>query len=255
MPARTPVHAQQQGLVRVRGVVQGVGFRPFVFRLALELGLRGWVRNDGDGVEIAVQGAAGAIRDLLQKLESEPPPLSRVERVEYRNVPLDGLLQGFTIESSRAGHAATGIAPDAAICPDCLAELCDPGNRRYRYPFINCIHCGPRYTITARLPYDRPNTSMAGFAQCPACRSQYDDPADRRFHAQPNACPACGPRLAMLDACGQPADEVKVLTPVIVPNASALPFDQRHRDAVEGSHIVFLFKLLPVVHPNHPRIW
>ncbi|MHB9119320.1 MAG: carbamoyltransferase HypF [Burkholderiales bacterium] len=207
MPARASAHAQQQGLVRVRGVVQGVGFRPFVFRLALELGLRGWVRNDGDGVEIAVQGAAGAIRDLLQKLESEPPPLSRVERVEYRNAQLDGLLQGFTIESSRAGNAATSIAPDAAICPDCLAELCDPGNRRYRYPFINCIHCGPRYTITARLPYDRPNTSMAGFAQCPACQAQYEDPADRRFHAQPNACAACGPRLAMLDARGQPVAE------------------------------------------------
>lgn len=195
--------------------MQGVGFRPFVFRLAVKLGLQGWVRNDGDGVEIAVQGAAGAIDELLRKLESEAPQLSRVERVEYRGAVLGGALRGFSIEPSRAGNAATGIAPDAAICPDCLAELCDPGNRRYRYPFINCIHCGPRYTITARLPYDRPNTSMAGFAQCPACQAQYDDPADRRFHAQPNACPECGPRLAVLDARGQPVAEAGLIAAVL----------------------------------------
>jgi len=203
MGAPAAMYEERQGLVRVRGVVQGVGFRPFVFRLAAELGLQGWVRNDVEGVEIAVQGESASIRALLRRLQDEPPHLARVEAVEFRPMAWQEGLAGFTIQPSGYGAAGTGIAPDAAVCPDCLAELFDPSDRRYRYPFINCTHCGPRYTITARLPYDRRNTSMAGFTQCPACQSEYERPLDRRFHAQPNACPACGPRLALLDAQGK----------------------------------------------------
>ena len=184
-------------------MVQGVGFRPFVYRLAIKLGLSGWVRNDADGVEIEVQGGEAELAALLRGLRSEAPDLARVDEVSTMPATVRPH-HGFAILESRDGHAHTGIAPDAAICPDCLAEIFDPANRRYRYPFTNCTHCGPRYTITRRLPYDRPNTSMAKFALCPACRREYDTPLDRRFHAQPNACPTCGPRLALVDAGGQP---------------------------------------------------
>lgn len=187
--------------IRVRGIVQGVGFRPFVYRLAQELGLDGWVRNDGEGVEIAVRGDEPALVALLARLKNEAPPLARIESIEDRPEPGE-LPPGFVIQASHSGSANTAVTPDAATCPDCLAELFDPADRRYRYPFINCTHCGPRYTITAHLPYDRPSTSMAKFALCPACRAEYENPLDRRFHAQPNACPACGPRLALLDAAG-----------------------------------------------------
>ena len=189
------VHAQ----IRVRGQVQGVGFRPFVYRLAQELGLAGWVRNDGEGVEIALEGAQAQVMSLIERLRSEPPVLARVEHVNYDLARPAGGLQGFRIEASHDGQVHTGITPDMAVCPDCLAEMFDPADRRYRYPFINCINCGPRYTLTARLPYDRRNTSMAAFTQCPSCQREYDAPADRRFHAQPNACPACGPQLQLYD--------------------------------------------------------
>ncbi|MFA7318544.1 MAG: carbamoyltransferase HypF [Sulfuricella sp.] len=189
--------------IRVRGQVQGVGFRPFVYRLACELGLAGWVRNDGDGVEIAVQGERTAISGLLRRLKSDAPPLARVTAVEATENAAFSPLQGFSIQESQAGPARTGIAPDTATCPACLAELFDPAGRRYRYPFINCTGCGPRYTITRHLPYDRPYTSMAGFPLCPACNQEYRDPETRRFHAEPNACPVCGPRLSMRDAAGR----------------------------------------------------
>ncbi len=196
----TMIHAQ----IRVSGQVQGVGFRPFVFRLAHELGLAGWVRNDSGGVEIAVEGERLQVARLIERLQSEPPQLARVENVTHDLLLPTSGLQGFSIEASRTGKMQTGIAPDMAICPDCLAELFDPADRRYRHPFINCIHCGPRYTLTAHLPYDRANTSMAKFTQCPACKSEYDHPKTRRFHAQPNACPACGPRLSLYDEHWQP---------------------------------------------------
>jgi hydrogenase maturation protein HypF len=183
--------------IRVRGQVQGVGFRPFVHRVASELRLSGWVRNDSEGVEIAAQGEEGAVSAFLDRLRSDPPALARVDAVEWEYAPPLPIPGGFSILESRAGHARTGVPPDAAICPDCLAELFDPGDRRYRYPFINCTHCGPRYTITRGLPYDRPNTSMDSFAMCPACRAEYAGPRNRRFHAQPNACPRCGPRLSL----------------------------------------------------------
>ena len=196
----TMIHAQ----IRVSGQVQGVGFRPFVFRLAHELGLAGWVRNDSGGVEISVEGERLQVMRLIERLQSEPPQLARVEHVTHDLVQITSGLQGFSIEASRTGKMQTGIAPDMAICPDCLSELFDPADRRYRHPFINCIHCGPRYTLTAKLPYDRSNTSMAKFTQCPACRHEYDHPGTRRFHAQPNACPACGPRLSLFDEHWQP---------------------------------------------------
>jgi hydrogenase maturation protein HypF len=187
--------------IRVRGQVQGVGFRPFVYRLAQELNLAGWVRNDGEGVDIEVQGAVAAIEDFIARLETETPPLASVTAVEAAEAPTSDV-RGFEIKVSRHGTANTFVTPDSVTCPDCLAELFDPANRRWRHAFINCTHCGPRYTLTRHLPYDRPHTSMAAFAMCPDCRREYDDPADRRFHAQPNACPECGPRLALRDAEG-----------------------------------------------------
>ena len=190
---------------RVRGQVQGVGFRPFVYRLALEIGLSGWVRNDAAGVLAEVQGERAQLDAFLARLKSEVPPLARIDSLEAEETEAVAE-QGFAILASVGGRAATAIAPDTAVCPACLAELFDPIDRRYRYPFINCTHCGPRYTITARLPYDRPNTSMARFRQCPSCQAEYDDPTHRRFHAQPNACPACGPRLRWLNSDGQSAE-------------------------------------------------
>ena len=192
--------------IRVRGQVQGVGFRPFVYRLAQELKLAGWVRNDGEGVDIEAQGAAQSLEAFLARLETEAPPLASVTSVEVTEAPMSDA-RGFEIKVSRHGTANTSVTPDSATCPDCLAELFDPANRRWRHAFINCTHCGPRYTLTRRLPYDRPHTSMAAFDMCPDCRREYDDPVDRRFHAQPNACPVCGPQLSLRDTAGDPIAE------------------------------------------------
>ncbi|MGF7174202.1 carbamoyltransferase HypF [Azospirillum doebereinerae] len=181
--------------VRVRGRVQGVGFRPHVHALAGRFGLTGWVLNDGEGVLLEGQGAATAA--FRAALSADAPPLARIDAVEATRCPVQPDERGFAIRHSRSdGPVATGVAPDAAVCPACLSELFDPADRRYRYPFLNCTHCGPRYTITRRLPYDRPQTAMAGFPLCRACAAEYADPADRRFHAQPTACPDCGPRLS-----------------------------------------------------------
>lgn len=188
--------------VRVRGVVQGVGFRPFVYRLAHTLGLSGWVRNDGEGVELEAQGPSASVAALIARIRSEAPPLARVDAVATRGCAADPADRGFTIRSSAGGAISTAIGPDSAVCADCLAELFDAADRRWRYPFINCTHCGPRHTITRALPYDRSNTSMARFTQCIACQDEYDAPGHRRFHAEPNACPDCGPRLALLEASG-----------------------------------------------------
>ncbi len=196
--------------IRVRGTVQGVGFRPYVYRLALELELDGWVLNDAEGVLVEVQGEPTRLESFARRLPADAPPLARVEYVERESRPAVST-RGFTIESSRGGSASTPVTPDAATCPDCLAELFDPADRRYRYPFTNCTHCGPRFTITQRVPYDRPGTTMASFAMCPACEREYRDPLDRRFHAQPNACPVCGPRLMLLRASGAPQCESDVI--------------------------------------------
>ncbi len=190
--------------IRVIGIVQGVGFRPHVYRLATELALVGWVRNDARGVEIEVQGAEDALRDMVRRVKDDAPPLARVDEVQVRDVSTesDG---GFHIaRSGAAPRSDVLVGPDTATCDDCLRELFDPADRRYRYPFINCTNCGPRFTIVRDVPYDRPLTTMAGFEMCERCRAEYEDPANRRFHAQPNACPVCGPRVTLLDAAGVP---------------------------------------------------
>ena len=188
--------AVQRLRIRVEGVVQGVGFRPFVHRLATELGLDGFVRNDERGVVIEVEGDGAAVAALLTRLPAEAPPLASVEHVEEEALPVCGE-RGFAIvDSAAAGAPDALVSPDVAVCADCLRELFDPADRRHRYPFINCTNCGPRFTIVRGVPYDRPLTTMAGFAMCAACEAEYHDPADRRFHAQPNACPDCGPRPA-----------------------------------------------------------
>lgn len=203
-----PVQAQalvERRRVRVRGVVQGVGFRPFVHRLAHDAGLTGLVRNDAAGVSIEVEGAPAALDAFERALHGEAPPRARVETVASERIPAchDN---GFVILESAGGRVSTAIGPDSAVCAACLAELFDPADRRWRYAFINCTHCGPRYTLTRALPYDRRQTSMARFALCGDCAGEYRNPAHRRFHAEPNACPACGPRLALVGADGAAID-------------------------------------------------
>ncbi|HET9718610.1 MAG TPA: carbamoyltransferase HypF [Solirubrobacteraceae bacterium] len=189
---------------RVEGTVQGVGFRPYVYRLSHELGLGGWVLNDAEGVVLEVEGAPQPVDEFFSRLEVEAPPLALVERVVREGRHPTGERE-FTIRSSATeGRASAPVTPDSATCEDCLRELLDPTNRRYRYPFINCTNCGPRFTIVRGVPYDRPLTTMAAFQMCQACRAEYEDPSDRRFHAQPNACPACGPSLAVIGVDGEP---------------------------------------------------
>ena len=190
-------------LLRMRGRVQGVGFRPVVFRLARELGLRGWVRNDGAGAEVALAGGAEPIAQFRAELPGRLPAAADIQSVEECAAP-DELPAGFEIRMSAeaGGVRVAGILPDLATCPDCLREILDPNDRRFGYPFANCTHCGPRFSILSALPYDRANTTMRGFAMCPACAAEYRDPRNRRFHAQPNACPVCGPSLAWVAAGG-----------------------------------------------------
>ncbi|MGB2802136.1 MAG: acylphosphatase, partial [Phycisphaerae bacterium] len=188
--------------VRVRGIVQGVGFRPTVYRLAVERGLGGWVLNDAEGVLIELEGAEAGVEAFLEALERDPPPLARITAVESETVPAEGET-AFRIAPSAAGRRVALVSPDMAACDDCVRELLDPADRRYRYPFINCTNCGPRYSIMLDIPYDRPATTMGRFTMCADCQAEYDDPADRRFHAQPNACPVCGPRLALHGADGR----------------------------------------------------
>lgn len=192
--------------IQVSGLVQGVGFRPFVHELATRLGLCGEIVNVAGGVRIDIEGERGHVEELLETLRRAPPPLARVEQIKSR--PLPPLARrDFLIRSSEGGAGgANPIVPDLATCPECLAELRDPAARRHDYPFTNCSHCGPRLTIITGAPYDRERTTMARFAMCPACRAEYESPTDRRFHAQPIACPECGPRLALLDAAGAPLD-------------------------------------------------
>ncbi|MFD9336834.1 carbamoyltransferase HypF [Streptomyces sp. NPDC060028] len=196
--------APQRRRVIVRGVVQGVGFRPYVYARATGLGLAGHVTNTPEGVVAEVEGAPAAVAAFCERLAAEAPPLAVVHTVDHCEVPVSGAV-GFTIVASRTGgRTRTLVAPDTATCADCLAELADPADRRHRHPFITCTHCGPRFTIVTGLPYDRAHTTMAGFPMCPDCAREYADPADRRFHAQPVACPACGPRLRLLIAGARP---------------------------------------------------
>ncbi len=194
--------ARERREVSVRGIVQGVGFRPFVYALAKKHGLSGMVRNDAEGVHIEVEGATEEIERFLHALEADAPPLAAVEAVEWGTLAALGD-EAFRIEESAEGvrrHAL--VSPDVATCEECLAEIFAPHDRRFRYPFTNCTNCGPRFTITRSVPYDRAKTTMAHFEMCADCQSEYDDPRNRRFHAQPNACPKCGPKVRLLDKFG-----------------------------------------------------
>jgi hydrogenase maturation protein HypF len=182
----------------VRGVVQGVGFRPFVYRIAHRHGVRGWIANSSRGVVIEAEGGTGDVEAFAGAIESEAPPLARIERLDREEIAPAGF-DRFEIRTSRSeADESTLICPDVAVCRDCLAEFRDPSDRRHRYPFINCTNCGPRFSIIEGTPYDRPRTSMRPFTMCERCQREYDDPLDRRFHAQPNACPVCGPALELV---------------------------------------------------------
>lgn len=194
-PVTSPMAIVRRRL-RVRGVVQGVGFRPFVHGLAARLGIGGHVGNDGAGVFIEIEGDEARLDAFLADLQHQAPPLANVESIDAETIEARGETRFSILASEVTPGAVTPVAPDVAPCVDCLRELADPADRRYRYPFINCTNCGPRYTIVRDVPYDRPLTTMAAFDMCQDCRREYDDPSHRRFHAQPNACPTCGPRLA-----------------------------------------------------------
>ncbi|SEA79896.1 hydrogenase maturation protein HypF [Thiothrix caldifontis] len=189
--------------IRITGLVQGVGFRPNVWRLAQACGIAGTVRNDSSGVLIEAWGNESALADFQQQLRTEIPPLARIDGIHITVLDANCPHHDFRIIASESGDVHTGIVADAAMCAACRADIFDPNNRRYRYPFTNCTHCGPRLSIVRTIPYDRANTSMAGFEQCPECLREYTDPADRRFHAQPNACPTCGPKVWLEDMAGQ----------------------------------------------------
>ncbi len=202
--------------IEVSGIVQGVGFRPYVYRLAIARQLSGTIRNTSAGVTIEIQGPAETVQDFVERLPAETPPLARITSLVVRDVPCVSVRiggdRGFRIVPSREGEEVrTLISPDIAVCPDCLREMFDANDRRYRYPFINCTNCGPRFTIVRDIPYDRPSTSMAAFPMCPACLVEYENPLDRRFHAQPNACWQCGPQVELWDKSG---DKIECPDPV-----------------------------------------
>jgi hydrogenase maturation protein HypF len=199
-PARAE---RRRARARATGNVQGVGFRPYVFRLAASLGLGGFVRNDERGALIEVEGTPERVEEFLARLPAEAPPLAAVERVVADDAPVIGEREFRILGSERTGQPEALVSPDTTICAECLRELFDPDDRRHRYPFINCTNCGPRFTIVRAVPYDRPLTTMASFEMCAECTAEYEDPRDRRFHAQPNACPACGPALRLTDPAGR----------------------------------------------------
>ena len=193
--------------IKVRGVVQGVGFRPFVYNLAKRYGLKGWVCNSSSGVVIEVEGDSWNLQGFVSEFAKRPPVLARIEKIEVRdNLDLQGYGRFEIRESLREEGQFVPVSPDCSICEECLEELFHPDDRRYRYPFINCTNCGPRFTIIRDIPYDRDNTTMVEFTLCRLCKREYEDPANRRFHAQPNACPVCGPQIALLDSRGGKVD-------------------------------------------------
>ncbi len=214
--------------LEVSGIVQGVGFRPFVYRLARQLNLGGRVANTADGVHIVVEGTPDGLDAFCRRLRKESPPLARIAAVHTAAHPAEGHDDFVIVKSTTAARRTAFISPDVAVCRDCLQEMNDPGDRRYRYPFINCTNCGPRYTIIGGIPYDRATTSMRHFAMCPRCQAEYDDPGDRRFHAQPNACPDCGPQVALHDRRGR-----RLQTPDPIERAAEL-LKQGHILAVKG---------------------
>ncbi len=214
--------------LRVQGIVQGVGFRPFVYQLARSLDLAGQVSNTSSGVSIWLEGSPERIKNFVRRLKAERPPLAQITHVDIESIPPTGC-QEFTIALSQKGNQrATLISPDVSVCDDCKNELFDPQDRRFRYPFINCTNCGPRYTIIDDIPYDRPKTSMRHFNMCPECQSEYDDPGNRRFHAQPNACPVCGPQVMLYDPA---KNEIETNDPI---EAAILRIRAGHVLAVKG---------------------
>jgi hydrogenase maturation protein HypF len=202
-PARKSATEARRLRVIIRGAVQGVGFRPFVFRLAEELGLTGWVNNSMQGVFIEVEGRRDRLQSFLLRIPREKPSRAFIQSLESSWLDPVGFTKFEIRESDATGAKTALILPDIATCPECLREVFDPANRRHRYPFTNCTHCGPRFSIIESLPYERPNTTMKRFTMCEACRAEYEDPRNRRFHAQPNACPACGPQLELWDRAGK----------------------------------------------------
>ncbi|HEX9897444.1 MAG TPA: carbamoyltransferase HypF [Dehalococcoidales bacterium] len=207
----------RRAVISVRGVVQGVGFRPFIYRLATRHHLRGWVRNTSGNVEIEVEGKESEVKDFLNNLKIEAPPQARIEQIQVVLSPTKGYKDFRIYESESQEGKYQLVSPDIATCPDCRQEIFDRADRRFHYPFTNCTNCGPRFTIIEDIPYDRPKTTMRDFVMCPQCEKEYHDPLDRRFHAQPNACPVCGPQLELVSADGK-----KVDCPDIIHKASQL---------------------------------
>jgi hydrogenase maturation protein HypF len=206
MKASSMEYKPERQRLLVQGAVQGVGFRPFIYRLAAEIGIQGWVSNSAQGVLIEAEAARPQLDTFVAQIEAQKPPHSSIQRIVVEPIPAIGMPDHskFEIrESSGTGSRSAIILPDLGTCPDCLREMLDPSDRRYRYPFTNCTHCGPRYSIIKSLPYDRPNTTMHSFVMCKECRAEYEDPMDRRFHAQPTACPTCGPQLRLWDSKGE----------------------------------------------------
>ena len=191
--------------IRIRGIVQGVGFRPFIHRLVRTHALKGSIRNTSSGVTLTLEGDEDRLSSFLRELPEKAPPLAVIEEIRTDRIPFQGFSDFRIIESERQAERNTLISPDIGICPDCLREMRDPADRRYRFPFINCTNCGPRFTIIEDVPYDRAKTSMKAFPMCPDCDSEYHDIRNRRYHAQPDCCPVCGPSLQFYDAAGQPA--------------------------------------------------
>jgi hydrogenase maturation protein HypF len=230
-PAPLPHPLSQRLHLQVRGMVQGVGFRPFVYTLATELGLGGWVRNNDSGVDIEVEGRLDELTKFVERLERDRPAHSVLSQLETDWLAPCGY-DRFEIQASDSDSPAKSawILPDLAPCPACLSEIFDPHNRRYQYPFTNCTHCGPRYSILTALPYDRPHTTLQSFRMCPDCQKEYDNPRDRRFHAQPNACPVCGPQLELWNPRGQ----------VLASGASAIAFITQAADYLRKGQVLAL---------------
>lgn len=232
-PERVIETSERAERIVVRGLVQGVGFRPTVWRSAQHHGLRGTVANDGDGVVIHVSGEACALEDFVTALRTDPPPLARIDEIVRGPCEITIYADDFRIVESRATHVTTGVLPDAATCSECLHEIFDPFSRRYRYPFTNCTHCGPRLSIIEAIPYDRARTTMAHFRMCPSCTSEYGDPQDRRFHAEPTACHACGPRVWIERADGK-AVAVHAYTMMDDVDAACTLLQRGHIAAIKG---------------------
>ena len=226
-----------QGLrVHITGVVQGVGFRPFVYNLAVKLNLKGWVKNTSAGVDIEADGEQPVLEEFLHRLRDDAPPLSRIDELTFSLGNSNGFRAFEIIHSESVEGAFQPISPDVAICEDCLRELFDPSDRRYRYPFINCTNCGPRFTIIQDIPYDRPATTMAGFTLCPDCEREYKDPTNRRFHAQPVACPVCGPHVWLTLESDSLLSDMQERAPALQSNEAIL----------ESRRLLFAGKILAI---------